>query len=178
MISEAFAVAYELNFLGWKVVRWPGRPRLVIGDNAATLFVPSDPLGVGDVWSDGARVCLVVSPTCALFMFRDIPPGGCFIEERTGDEASAEIDAINWISWSRARRDVYAGSRDLLERLMASEAAMQVRSGDFSQQLRVRPWLVLEINVDADGLPLITHPDSPAGGDASRRWEERFGPDL
>lgn len=175
LIAEAFAIAYELNFLGWKVVRWPTTPRLVVGDNATTLFIPSDPLGVGDVWANDARVGLVVSPTCALFMFQDIPAGGCMVEDRNGNEASAEIDAVNWITWSRARREVYAGSRELLEQLLGNPAAEQIRSSDFSQQLPVRPSLVLDIRTGADGFPSITRPESPGPEDASRRWAERFG---
>jgi hypothetical protein len=172
MIQDAFANAYELNYLGWKVVRWP-TPRLVVGDNAATALYPEQVFGVGDVWTEGARVMLPVSPTTALFLMRDLPPGACLVEERSEDGGD-EQGALNFVSWSRARSEVYAGSREDLKRI-AEKLSPSDRARAYPMQLPVRESVLLEISGVRGQRPRIQRPLSLGPEDARRRFEERFG---
>lgn len=175
MISETFAVAYELNYLGWKIVRWPAEQRLVVGDNAATIFIPTDPLGIGDVWTEGARCAVVVSSSVVVFMMRDLPPGACFVEERVGGDARREMDAVNWVSWARARRELCGPSREVLEELLANPAAEHLRGYDASQQLAIRTSMLIDVISDEKGLPTIKRPNVSGPENAAREWALRFG---
>ncbi len=74
LAMDAFASAFELNYLGWKVIKWPDGPHLILGDVGVAVRYPLDPLGVGDPWTEHAMFLLPVSPT-TLLIIGGLAPG-------------------------------------------------------------------------------------------------------
>lgn len=55
VVSDGFAAAFELNYLAWKVIRWPERPDLILGDVGVSACYALEPLGIGDLWAEDAK---------------------------------------------------------------------------------------------------------------------------
>lgn len=173
MIQEAFATAHELNYLAWKVVRWPGDGRLVVGDNAVAAYFPEEPLGTGDVWTPGARFTMPVTPNTMLVL-AEVAPGVCFVEERSPDAADDEMDVMNLVSWARARSEVY-GRREDLERMAARLGELR-QNGDYSLQLPVRREILVQLSAGTDGEVQISRPAFDGAAAARRRYDSLHGP--
>jgi hypothetical protein len=172
VVSDGFAAAFELNYLAWKVIRWPGRPGLVLGDVGVAACYSQKLLGIGDLWAEDAKFLLPISPTSVVVM-GGFAPGVCLVEDRSGTDATREIGVMNFVSWARSRSEVYAAHRGDLDRALVSLGPVDPRA-DHSTQLHVRASVLPDFNVDANGdLKIIQHYES-AGDDVQKRFEARL----
>jgi hypothetical protein len=173
VVFDGLATALELNYLAWKVVRWPEGPRIILGDTGVSAWFPGQVLGIGHPWSSGAKFMLPISPS-SIVIFGEVIPGAAFVEERTNDPA--EIGAQNVISWARARSEVYASDFDDLKAVMRTLGPLGPRS-DHSTQLEVRQSVLPTFKLDHRGDLKIVQPKSPDGDETRLRFEARF-PDF
>lgn len=169
VVFDGLALALELNYLAWKVVRWTN-PRLILGDVVAAAWYPGAPLGVGHPWQPDSKLAIPISPTSAVIL-GGVGPGICRVEER--GESISEVDALNVISWARSRSEVYAMTREDLERV-ASQLGPLDPTASYSRQLAVRESVLPEFAVDVRGDLRISQPDPPDPDATRRRFEARF----
>lgn len=172
VVMDAFAAALELNYLAWKIIRWPDEPHLVLGDVGVAAWYPPYRLGVGGPWDADAMFLLPISPT-TLLMMGGLAPGTCVVEARRGAEASAEIAAYNYVSWARARSEVYGGHFEDLERTLAMIGHLDPRA-DNSTQLEVRGSVLPDYIVADDGQLEIVQPPDPSAEETDTRFAARF----
>ena len=170
VIFDGLATALELNYLAWKVVRWPNGPRVVLGDVGVAAWFPGHVLGVGDPWSAGAKFFLPISPT-SVVIFGELIPGAVLVEERPNNPA--EIGVQNVISWARAGAEVYGSHIDDLEAVMPALGPLGPRS-DHSTQLVVRQSVLPTFRLDSRGDLKILQPESPHGDETRGRFEARY----
>jgi hypothetical protein len=171
MLPDAFAAAFELNYLAWKVIRWPGHPGLILGDIGVAAWYSKKVLGVGDLWADDAKFFLPISPTSVVVM-GGFAPGVCLVEDRSGIDPEREIGVMNFASWTRSRSEVYAGHRGDLDQALASLGPQDPRA-DHSTQLIVRASVLPDFSMDANGdLRIVQHAES-GGDDVQERYEAR-----
>lgn len=169
---DAFASAFELDYLGWTVIRWPNGPHLILGDVGVAVRYPLDPLGLGHPWSEGAMFLLPVGPT-TLLIIGGLAPGTCVVESRVGGDTASEIAAINSVSWARARSEVYGAQREDLERTLAV-LGPEDRSVGHSMQVEVRTSVLPDFIVEADGQLEIVQPPDPSPEETATRFAARF----
>jgi hypothetical protein len=172
LAMDAFASAFELNYLGWKVIRWPDVPHLILGDVGVAVRYPLDPLGVGGPWTEQAMFLLPVSRT-TLLIVGGLAPGTCVVEARGGGGAGSEIAAINSVSWARSRSEVYGGELLDLERTLAIVGLREGRA-DHSSQVEVRGSVLPDFFVDDDGSLDIVQPPDPSPEETHTRFVVRF----
>ena len=173
VVFDGLATALELNYLAWKVVRWPDGPRIILGDTGVAAWFPGQVLGVGHPWSPGAKFILPISPS-SVVVFGEVIPGAVLVEDRANDPA--EIGAQNVISWARARSEVYGSEFDDLEAVMPTLGPLDPRS-DHSTQLVVRRSVLPTFTLDRRGDLRIVQPKFPHADETRRRFESRF-PDF
>jgi len=172
MLPDAFAAAFELNYLAWKVIRWSGPSGLILGDVGVAAWYPGEPLDVGDLWTADAKFLLPINPS-TLVVISGFAPGVCMVEERSGTDAEREIGVMNFASWARSRSEVYAARRGDLDRALVSLGPLDPRT-DHSTQLHVRASVLPDFNVDADGDVKIIQRNESAGDDVQKRFEARL----
>jgi Protein of unknown function (DUF4238) len=172
LIPDAFAAAHELNYLGWKVVRWRGASGLILGDVGIAAWYPGDPLAVGDLWTVDARFLLPISPT-TLVVLTGFAPGSCLVEERSGPNTDAGIGAINCASWARSRSEVYAARRDDLDSTLVALGPLAPQE-ERSRQLSVRASVLPDFRVDADDVLHFVDPADSDPGEVRSRFDARF----
>lgn len=169
VVFDGLALALELNYLAWKVVRWAS-PRLVLGDVAAAAWYPGAPLGIGHPWRPPSKLIIPISPTTAVIL-GEIGPGICLVEDR--GVSNAEVDALNVISWARAKSEVYALAREDLERV-ASQLGPLSPTASHSRQLAIRESVLPAFTLDAKGNLHVRHPDPPDPVETRRRFDAGF----
>jgi len=172
MLPDAFAAAFELNYLAWKVIRWSGPSGLILGDVGVAAWYPDEPLNVGDLWTADAKFLLPINPT-TLVVFSGFAPGVCMVEDRSGTDAEGEMGVMNFASWARSRSEVYAARRGDLDRALESLGPLNPRA-DQSTQLHVRASVLPDFNVDADGDIKVIQRHEPGGDDVQKRFEVRL----
>lgn len=171
MIPDQLLTALELNYLGWKVVRWPTGPRLILGDSAVVATYPGNAFGVGDVWTPGARFYVPLSPGSALFL-GDYAPGVCFVEERTGPPSRTEVTSLNVVSWVRARSEVYAMSQEDLTLTSQALGPFDPKSS-MADQLLVRQAVLPGFRANGPSVDMLP-PLDPMADDTAGRFRARM----
>lgn len=171
VVFDGLATALELNYLAWKVIRWRDGPRLILGDVGVAAWYPGTLWGVGDPWTPDAKFVLPISPS-SVVVLGGIMPGVCVVEDRSGEQAAAEIGVMNVGSWARSRAEVYAADRLDLERTIQLLGPIDPR-GDASAQLNVRNSVLPEFRVDEQGGLQIDQPPEPNGDEVRARFEAR-----
>jgi hypothetical protein len=172
VIHDAFAAAYELDPLAWKVIRWPGHSGLVLGDTGVAASYRPDRLGVGEVWASGAKFLLPVDAS-TLVVLSGFSLGLCVVEDRSGPDADQEIGAMNFVSWARSQSEVYAAHREDLERARRWLGPIDPNA-EFAAQLQVRTSVLPEFDVNDRGELTIHPPSDYVGDEVQRRFEARF----
>ena len=172
MLPDAYAAAFELNYLAWKVIRWPGPAGLILGDVGVAAWYPGEPFDVGDLWTADAKFLLPINPT-TLVVLSGFASGVCMVENRSGTDAKREIDAINFASWARSRSEVYAARRRNLDRALVSLGPLDPRA-DHSAQLHVRASVLPDFHVDPHGVVRIIERFESGGDDVQKRFEARL----
>ena len=172
LAMDAFASAFELSYLGWRVIRWPDGPHLILGDVGVAVRYPLDPLGVGGPWTEQAMFLLPVSPT-TLLIVGGSAPGACVVEARGGGDAGSEIAAINSVSWARSRSEVYGGELHDLEQTLAI-VGLREGSADHSTQVHVRGSVLPDFFVDDGGQLEIVQPPNPSPEETHTRFVLKF----
>lgn len=170
LIFDGLATALELNYLAWKIVRWPAGPAVILGDAGVGAGFSPQVLGVGDAWSPGAKFMLPISPTTVV-VFGELLPGVAFVEERVQDPL--EIGALSVIGWARSGREVYGSTREDLEAVAVALGPLDPNA-DHSTQLAVRESVLPTFRLDRRGRLRITHPAPPDPEETRRRFEARF----
>ena len=173
VVSDGFATALELNYLAWKVVRWPDSHGVILGDvGVAAWFAGDAALGSGDVWAQGAEFFLPISPSSVLIL-GGVLPGVCVVESREGAGSDAEVTVVNVVSWARSRASVFATDRSYLEQTRAALGPIPP-GADFSLQLGVRESVLPSFKIDRRGEFLMTQPPEPSPEEVRRRWDSWF----
>ena len=165
MIFDGLALALELNYLAWKVVRWAS-PRLILSDVGAAAWYPRS-LGVGNPWTPGGKVFVPISPTSAVIL-GSIGPWVCLVEDRGA--SLPEVDLFNVISWARSKSEVYAMEREDLERV-ATQLGPLAPTASYPRQLRVRESVLPTYALGARGDLVIVDPEIPDPAETQRRFE-------
>lgn len=169
VVFDGLALALELNYLAWKVVRWAS-PRLVLGDVAVAAWYPGAPLGIGHPWQPLSKLIIPISPRSVVIL-GEIGPGKCLVEDR--GVSNSEVDAMNVISWARAKSEVYALAREDLERV-ASQLGPLSSTASHSRQLAVRESVLPAFTLDAKGNLHVHDPDPPDPVETRRRFDADF----
>ena len=75
LIFDGLATALELDYLAWKIVRWPAGPAVILGDTGVAAGFSPKVLGVGDAWSARRQIHASDQPNDRRRVWRT--PRGC-----------------------------------------------------------------------------------------------------
>lgn len=174
ILADGFEIGLELNYLAWTVVRYQDTNSLVLGDTGVAAWYKDTLFGIGDPWTPDAMFIVPVSPSSVVIL-GGFDVGACEVEDRSGREFDAQIQALNAFAWGRARTDVFAASEEDLRRAAATLGPIDPNA-DHSRQLAVRGTGLPRYRFDEEGEFHVVEPPEVLAADTHPRLVARFAP--